>query len=137
MLQATDPAADAKATMTPLAAVQGKQVAASGHALTPLKTSGSIAALYHPSKLVVYSQKANLPAPVAVHAPASLTGTAAVYSARMDDIALLEAGKGVLLDLPKQGGAVLESLEVAQLRQVVSADGQVRPPPLLSERSRA
>lgn len=108
------------ATMMPLTAARSTPV-------VPLWTSGSaLTALYHPSRLVIYSSSAGSSAfPAAFRAPPGLGGPTLIYSARTDDIALLEPGKGVLLDLPKQQDVTLEMLDVAHLREVVDADGKV------------
>jgi hypothetical protein len=121
------PAAGPSAVMTPLAAAQGTLIGKSSETLTPLWTSStSLAALYHPSRLIVYSSSAASTAyPAALRAPPSLTGPMAVISARTEDVVLVEPGKGLLLDLPKQQDVVLESLDVAHLRQVMDADGKV------------
>lgn len=113
----------ARATLTPLSAFKDSDVD-DQETVVPLQTSNSsIVALYHPTRLILYSPGVTLPGPLAVKAPKSLRTPFVVHLDKRSAV-LLQPNQGVLVGL--SGDLGVDTLDVSAMTAIKDKTGQVR-----------
>lgn len=113
----------ARATLTPLSAFKESDVD-NQEIVIPLKTSNtSIVALYHPTRLILYSPGVTLAGHLAVKAPKSLRTPVVVHLDKRSAV-LLQPDQGILVGL--SGDLGVDTLDVSAMSAIKDKTGQVR-----------